>query len=115
MYMYGNTLSAFTTEPLNGCLRNLVGMKCSWPRTCIKVYQPDPPRGGSRAGQKLVTGGPLLQETSSSDRKTTATNKMDSNDLEACGKKCCYFWFHSEVKFLTRFDCLFGLSHFGIF
>ena len=29
---------------------------------------------------------------------------MDSNDLEACGKKCCYFWFHSEVKFLTRFD-----------
>ena len=29
---------------------------------------------------------------------------MDSNDLEACGKKCCYFSFHSEVKFLTRFD-----------
>ena len=28
---------------------------------------------------------------------------MHSNDLEACGKKCCYFWFHSEVKFLTRF------------
>ena len=28
---------------------------------------------------------------------------MDSNDLEECGKKCCYFLFHSEVKFLTRF------------
>ena len=28
--------------------------------------------------------GPLLQETSSSDRKATATNRMDSNDLEAC-------------------------------
>ena len=36
--------------------------------------------------------------------KATATNRMHSNDLEACGKKCCYFWFHSEVKFLTRFD-----------
>ena len=48
-------------------------------------------------------GGPLLQETSSSDQKATATNQMDSNDLEAYGKKCCYFWFHSEVKFLTRF------------
>ena len=23
---------------------------------------------------------------------------MHSNDLEACGKKCCLFWFHSEVK-----------------
>ena len=48
MYMYGNTLSAFTTEPLNGCLQNLAGMKCSWPRTCIKVFRPYPPSGGSR-------------------------------------------------------------------
>ena len=34
---------------------------------------------------------------------------MDSNDLEACGKKCCYFRFHSEFKFLTRFDVFLGL------
>ena len=47
--------------------------------------------------------GPLLEETHLLDRKATATNQMDSNDLEACGKKCCYFKFHSEVKFLTRF------------
>ena len=40
---------------------------------------------------------------------------MDSNDLEACGMKCCYFWFLSEVKFLTRFWRLFGLSHFAYF
>ena len=64
----------------------------------------------ARAGQKKVKGGPLLQETSSSDRKATATNQMDSNDLETCGKKCCYFWFHYEVKFLTRF-----LTSFWIF
>ena len=32
----------------------------------------------------------FFQETSSSDRKATATNRMHSNDLEACGKKCCY-------------------------
>ena len=56
-------------------------------------------RGGSRAGQNEVKGGPLLQYSSSSDRKATATNRMYSNDLEACGKKCCYFWFHSEVTF----------------
>ena len=43
--------------------------------------------------------GPLLQEISSSDWKATATNRMQINDLEACEKKCCYFWFHSEVKF----------------
>ena len=32
-----------------------------------------------------------------------------SNDLEACGMLYCYFWFHSKVKFLTRFRHLFGL------
>ena len=70
----------------------------------------DPGRGKNRS-----RGGPLLQETSSSDQKATTTNRMHSNDLEACGKKCCYFWFHSEVKFLTPFWSLFGLSHFALF
>ena len=72
-------------------------------------------QGRIQGGTKIGHGGPLLQETSSSDRKATATNRMDSNDLEACGKKCCYFWFHSEVKFLTRFWRLFGLRHFALF
>ena len=60
-------------------------------------------QGRIQGGAKIGHGGPLLQETSSSDWKATATNQMDSNDLEACGKKCCYCWFHSEVKILTRF------------
>ena len=59
-------------------------------------------QGRIQGGTKIGHGGPLLQETSSSDRKATATNQMESNDLEACGKRGCYFWFHSEVKFLTR-------------
>ena len=29
MNLYGNTLSTFTTEPLDGYLRNLVGVKYS--------------------------------------------------------------------------------------
>ena len=45
--------------------------------------------------------GPLLQKTSSSDLKATATNRIHSNDLEACVMKCCCFLFHSVVKFLT--------------
>ena len=72
-------------------------------------------QGWIQGGAKIGHGGPLLQETSSSDWKATATNQMDSNDLEACGKKCCYFWFHSEVKFLTRFWRLFGHSIFAYF
>ena len=60
-------------------------------------------QGRIQGRAKIGHGGPLLQETSSSDRKATATDQMKSNDLEAYGKKCCYFWFHSEVKFLTRF------------
>ena len=45
-------IAAFTTVLLDGWLRNLVGMKCSWSLTSVVVFQPDPPRGGSRAGQK---------------------------------------------------------------
>ena len=56
-----------------------------------------------QGGANIGHGGHLLQESSSSNRKAPATNHMDSNDLKACGKKCCYLWFHSEVKFLTRF------------
>ena len=48
-------------------------------------FWPDPSRGGSRAGQKEVMGGLLLQRTSSSDWKAAATNRVHSNDLEACG------------------------------
>ena len=75
-------------------------------------FRPDPPRGRSMVGQKKGSRGPLLQQTSSSDRKATSTNRMHSSDLEACWKKCCYFWFHSEVKFLTRIWRLIGLSRF---
>ena len=34
---------------------------------------------------KQVTLGPLLQQTFSSDWKAIATNRIHSNDLEACG------------------------------
>ena len=88
---------------LNGCLRNLVGMECSWPGTCIKVCfghicpGADPVRGKIGHGGR----GPLLRKASSSDWKATATNRIHSIDLEACVMKCCCFWFHSLVKFLT--------------
>ena len=86
-------------EPLNGCLRNLVGMKCSWPGTCIKMFWPYLPRGRSRARQnRSRTGGggvPFFKKTSS-DMKATATNQIHSSDLEVL-----LFWFHSVVKILT--------------
>ena len=48
-------------------------------------------QGWIKGGANIGHGGPLRQETFSSDRKATATSQMQSNDLEACGKKCCYF------------------------
>ena len=54
-------------------------------------------------------GGPLLQRTSSSDWKATATNRMHSNYLEAFTKKCCCFWFHSEVNFWHVFEVFLDL------
>ena len=72
-------------------------------------------QGRIQGGAKIDHGGPLLQETSSLDRKATATNRMHSSDLETCGKKCCYLWFHSEVEFLTRFDVFLDLVKFALF
>ena len=54
---------------------------------------------------KIGHGGPLLQKTSTSDRKATATNRMHSSDLETCGKKCCKLLF--LVPFRSQiFDAL---------
>ena len=74
MYMYGNTLSAFPTEPLDGCIRNLVEMKysCMVPHPCLDFCRQTPPRGGSRAWQTYVNEGSLLLRTS--NWKNTATN-----------------------------------------
>ena len=64
----------------------------------------DPGRGQNRS-----FGGPLLQRTSSSEWKATASNRMHSSDLEVFGKKCCYLIFlvsfGSQIfdAFLTSF------------
>ena len=84
------------------------------PHICIDSWA-KPAQGWIQGGAKIGPGGSLLQRTSSSDRKATATNRMHSNYLEAFWKKYCYFWFHWEIKLLTRFGCLLGLSHFGVF
>ena len=72
-------------------------MKCLWSRTSV-VVRPDPEQG------KIAQGGPLLQRTSSSDWKATATNRMHSNDLDACGMKCCYFGSFPKSNFWRVFD-----------
>ena len=72
-------------------------------------------QGGANIGQGVSPSSKFF----SSDRKATATNQMLSNDLEACGKnKFCYFLFHCEFKFLTRFDVFLEfviLSYFNAF
>ena len=56
-------------------------------------------QGWVQCGAKIGNGEPLFQKTSS-DRKTTATNPLRSNDLGACGKKCRYYLLQSD--FLMR-------------
>ena len=84
------------------------------PHICIDFWAKSA-EGWIQGRTKISHGGSLLQRTSSSDQKATVTNRMHSSDLKACGKKCCYFWFHSEVSFFMRFWRLFGLNHFGLF
>ena len=50
MYMYGNTYKAFPTEPLDGGLRNLVGMKYHGPHVCI-VFSAKSTQGWIQEGQ----------------------------------------------------------------
>ena len=78
-------------------------MNCSWSLTSVVFFSQIRP-GADQGWGKIGHGGPLLQESSSSDQKDIATNQMHSDDLQACGMKCCYFLFHSGVKFLTRFN-----------
>ena len=56
------------------------------PHICIDFW------AKSTQGRIQDSKGILLQSL-----KAAATNKMYSNDLKALGKKCCYFWFHSDV------------------
>ena len=70
----------------------------------VSLFSVRPVQGRIQGGAIICHGGHPLQRTSSSDRKATTANRMHSNDLQACGMKCCFFfWFHSEVKHLTRF------------
>ena len=61
---------------------------------------------------KNRSGGPLLQRTSSSEWKASATKRMHINYL-TFQKKCCFFWFHAEIKFLTHFLDLVVLGYFN--
>ena len=106
------TFSTSSPELFYGFWWNLVWMKYSRSLTRVVVFWPDPPRAGQNRSRG---GGPLLQRTSSSDRKATATNRMHSSDLEAFGKKCSYFGFIRKSNFWRVFDVFFGLSHFCVF
>ena len=61
-------------------------------------------QGRIQGWAKIGHRGPLLQENSSSDRKAAATNRMYNNHLEACGKKCFYFFSIPKSNFLC-FHC----------
>ena len=55
-------------------------------------------QGRIQGGAKIGHGGPLLQRTSSSDRKATATNQMHSDDLQ-----CTSMW-NEVLLFLVPFQ-----------
>ena len=75
----------FFSRTAKWILKKLWGlMKYSWSLTSVAVFpldRADP--GGAKIGQ----GSP-----SSSDLKASAINRMHSDDQEACGKKCWYFF-----------------------
>ena len=69
-------------------------------------------QGRIKGGAKIGHGGPLLQETSSSDRMAPATNQIDSNELEAC---VVIFGSIQKSNFWRVFDVFLELVIFAYF
>ena len=78
------------------------------PHICIDSWAKSA-QGWIQGGAKIGPGGSLLQRTSSSDRKATATYWMHSNDLEAFGKMYFYFLVSLGSQILTSLDVLLDL------
>ena len=57
-------LSAFTTEPLNWCLRNFIGMKYSWSAHALRCFDHIFPRADLGQGKNRSWGGPRLRKRS---------------------------------------------------
>ena len=53
----GTHSQPFTTEPLNGCLRNFVGMKCSLSLTSVVVFSARSVQGRIQGGAKSRSWG----------------------------------------------------------
>ena len=107
-FMYWNTLSAFTTEPLDGCLRNSVDMKYSWSRTCVQVFRPTPPKDVSRAGHKYVNEGAFSKQLFLQIRRLRHTNRIHGSDLKRMGRTVIIFCFIlNELIWMTEggFNC----------
>ena len=78
------------------------------PNKCC-CFWPDPP-GRIPGRNKIGHGGPFLQINSSLNGNATATNRMNSNDLDACGKQWVVLIpFQSPI--FDAFWRLFGLGH----
>ena len=69
-------------------------------------------QGRIQGRAKIDYGGNLLQTVNECKcRLQQQTKRMHGNDLKACLKKCCYFWFHSEIIFYA-FLTFFLFSHY---
>ena len=93
-------------EPLYGLRWNFVGMKYSRSPTGVVVFQPDPPRCGSRAWHKYVTGGPLLQRTSSSDLTATAIMWINKSPKGHWSLTWVQWALLLKVKFLSKSESM---------
>ena len=116
--------SAFTIEPLDGCLRNLVGMKFSWPCTWVKAISPQVRiqgrtkighEGGFLFFKKLLLHTGRLKQQTECIASCTLCNfavKKDIARLVMILLGCA--WFHkydSHVYWLANISTCNGSAH----
>ena len=105
-------LFAFSTsspEPLNGFWWNLVGMKYSWSKCCY--FWPDPPRGGSRVGQKYVTGVTFFKKLLLQTGRLQQQTKCKAMIKKHVGRNVVNFGSIPKSNFWCLFDIFLDLAY----
>ena len=109
------TFATSSPEPLDGFWWNLVGMKCSWSLTSVVVFRSDPHRGGSGAGQKLVTGVPFFKKLLLQTGRLQRQTKWIAMLYKHMGRSVVIFGSIPKSNFWRVFDVFFDLVIFAYF
>ena len=85
VYVWEHIVSLYYSTAWMDVYETWYGWSAHGPLQVLLFFSQIPPGADPGRGQNRSRRGPLLQQTFSSDWEAIATNRIHSNDLEACG------------------------------